>query len=78
MDDNGILVGRLFFSICSLISLICYFKYEFVAKDFWKFMRKYQVKSLNEEPSSGYVKMFRVWIFIIFLIFIIQAMALGR
>jgi hypothetical protein len=78
MEDNGILVGRIFFMICSFISLICMFSYKFVAKDIWKFMRKYQFQFLKEEPSEMYIKMFRIWTFIVFIIFIIQAITIGK
>ena len=78
MDDNGIMVGRIFFSICAFISLICFLKYKFVAMESWKFTRKYQIKSLKEEPSEIYVKMFRIWTVIVFLIFIIQVIMIGK
>ena len=78
MEDNGTMVRRIFFLICALISLLCFLKYKFVARDTWKFMRKYQIKNLNEEPSAAYVKMFRIWSFIVFLIFIIQAIVIGK
>ena len=77
-DPSGILVGRIFFLVCASISLICFLKYEFVARDTWKFMRKYQFKNLAEEPSVKYIKMFRVWSLIVVLIFVVQAIVIGR
>lgn len=76
--ENGIIVGKIFFIICAFISLICFLKYKCIAKDAWKFMKKYQIKNLNEEPPTAYIKMFRIWSFVIFLIFMIQAMAIGK
>lgn len=77
-DQTGAVVGRTFFFICALLSLICFMKYNFVARDIWKFMKKYQFKNLSEEPSAAYIKMFRVWSFIVFLIFLIQAVVIGK
>ena len=76
--EDGVVVGRIFFAACALISLLCFLNYKFVARDSWKFMKKYQIKSLKEEPSGTYVKMFRIWTFIVFLIFIIQAIMLRK
>lgn len=76
--EDGIIVGKIFFAVCAFISLLCFLKYKFVARDSWKFMRKYQIRSLNEEPSEVYIKMFRIGTFIIFLVFIIQAITLGK
>jgi len=78
MDDNGIMIGRMFFLVCAFVNLICFFAYKFAARDIWKFMRKYQIKSLEEEPSPMYINIFRVWTFIAFLVFLVQAMMIGK
>ncbi len=76
--EDGVIVGKIFFAVCAFISLLCFSNYKFVARDSWRFIRKYQIKSLNEEPSKTYVKIFRIWTFIVFVVFVVQAIMLGK
>ena len=74
MNDNGMIAGKIFFLVCAFINFICFFAYKFVARDIWKFTRKYQIKNLDKEPPQSYITIFRVWTFIAFWIFLLQAL----
>ena len=78
MDENGILVKKIFFFGCGLISFFCFLAYKFVANNMWMFIRKYQIKNLDAEPPQFYRTLFRVWTLVLFFIFLVQAIMAGK
>lgn len=59
-DTTGILVGRIFFMICALISLFGILKPEKMAKESLMYIKKYQFKNINSNPTLLDIKICRI------------------